>query len=126
MGTDTCTDSDQAGQFVLGGLPEGQDIELAFEKPGSTKFCGSSTPEPRRSSCGRLAWSRTRAHANCLARAGIVIDSNKGNLVGVPLAPGEGIGGVVLPEDVVITLKPSGPAPLYSLGSESARWPVVG
>ena len=34
LGTDTCTDSDAAGQFVLGGLPEGQDIEIAFEKAG--------------------------------------------------------------------------------------------
>jgi hypothetical protein len=118
--TDRCTDSDHAGQFVLGGLPEGQDIELTFEKPGISNLLRpvhvGATPIFLRQT--RIVPSEG-AREN-LARAGIALDSSKGNLVAVPLAAGEGIGGIVLPEGVVMSLKPSGPAPLYSLGSESS------
>jgi len=118
-GTDTCTESDQAGQFVLAGLPEDQDLEVTFEKPGSLKVLRfvhtGATPIP-------LRQTRLMTHEPALqlfARVGVVIDPNRGHLVGIPIAPGEGIGGFVLPDGVTMTLKPSGPRPLYNLGSES-------
>jgi hypothetical protein len=119
LGTDTCTESDEAGQFVLGGLAEGQDTEIAFEKSGSTKVLRlvhtGSAPI-------NLRWTRLVTYdsgVELIARAGTVVDTDKGLITGGALAAGEGIGGFVLPEGVVMTLKPNGPAPLYSVGSQT-------
>jgi hypothetical protein len=118
LGTATCTESDAAGQFVLGGLPEGQDVEIGFEKPGSTKALRfvhtGATPISLRQT--RLV--TYESGRELFARAGVVLEPDKGIVVGVPIAPGEGIGGFVLPDGVVMTLEPSGPAALYTLGSE--------
>jgi len=123
LGTDTCTDSDAAGQFVLGGLPEGQDIEIAFENPGNSELSKVLRLVHTGSSPINLAQTRILAREyarELLAKVGTVVDfASKGTLVAAPVAAGEGIGSIVVPEGVVITLKPSGPAPLYSLGSES-------
>jgi hypothetical protein len=119
LGTDTCTESDEVGQFVLGGLAEGQDIEIAFEKSGSTKVLRlvhtGTTPINLRQT--RLI--TYESGRELVARAGTVLDPDKGMIAGGALAAGEGIGGLVLPEGVVMTLKPSGPAPLYSVGSKT-------
>jgi hypothetical protein len=121
LGTNTCTDSDPAGQFVLNGLPAGQDLEISFEKPSMTKplrLVHTGNTPINLEQTRLLTFDPT---LELFARAGIVLDNtNKGNLVAVPIAAGEGIGGIVVPEGVVITLKPSGPAALYTLGIESS------
>jgi hypothetical protein len=122
LSTDNCTESDQAGQFVLAGLPENQDIEIAFEKPGSAKVL-----RPLHTGLAPINLEQVRllnedSQNDLLAKAGAVVDPNKGALVASGLAPGEAIGGFTVPEGVVITLKPSGPTPLYTVGSE----PITG
>jgi hypothetical protein len=121
--TETCAESDAAGQFVLGGLPENQDIEIAFEKPDSSELSKVLRLVHTGSSPINLGQTRvlTREYARALLmNVGTAPDlTSKGSLAAAPIAPGEGIGRVLVPEGVVVTLKPSGPAPLYSLGSES-------
>jgi hypothetical protein len=56
-------------------------------------------------------------------KAGVTIDENKGMLVGTPLAVGEGIGAVVLPQNVVMTLVPAAQPPLYTIGSQAPGGP---
>ena len=121
--TDTCTQSDAAGQFVLGGLPEAQEMEIAFEDPGGSELSKVLRLVRTGSSPINLSQTRilTREYAReLLGKVGTELDiASKGSLVAAPIAPGDGIGGFVVPEGVVITLRPSGPAALYSLGSES-------
>jgi hypothetical protein len=117
--TETCTESDAAGQFVLGGLPGGQEIEITFEQPSSATVLrlvrvGTAPINLRMTRLVNRDGGR-----ELFARAGVVVDPTKGNLVASAIAPGPGIGGIVLPEGVAITMKPSGPAPLYSAGSTS-------
>ena len=123
LGTDTCTESDVAGQFVLGGLPQGQDIEIAFENPDSSELYKVLRLVHPGSSPINLGQTRilTREYALALlARAGTTLDlTSRGSLVAAPIAAGDGIGGLDVPESVVVTLKPTGPTALYSLGSES-------
>jgi hypothetical protein len=117
FGTELCTQSDAAGQFVLGGLPEDQDVEISMEKLGSVSLL-----RPLHTASVPLNLRQTRlvtlAGANALSRTvGVDRDDTKGLLIGIPLAPGEGIGGVVMPEDVVMTLVPDGPTALYTRGA---------
>jgi hypothetical protein len=120
-GSGTCTDADAAGQFVLGGLPEGQDIEITFENPGSSSVIrlvhtGSSPINLTQTRVLDLDYAK-----QLLEKVGTVLDlTNKGTLVAAPIAAGDGIGGLIVPEGVVVALVPSGPTPLYSIGSESS------
>jgi hypothetical protein len=123
LGTEQCTETDGAGQFVLGGLPEGRDIEVAFEKEGSIPVLRplhtGATPVNLR----QIRLITSTGVKGLFAKAGTAVDPAKGFVVGIPIAPGEGIGSIVLPEGVVVTLTPSGPAPLYSRGAESPGVP---
>jgi hypothetical protein len=116
-GTETCTESDASGQFVLGGLPEGKEIEITFVRPGSTKVLrlvhvGTAPINLRMTRLVDYDGGR-----ELFAKVGVVLDPTKGLLLAVPIAAGPGIGGIVMPESVAVTMKPSGPAPLYSAGS---------
>jgi hypothetical protein len=120
LNTDKCTDSDQAGQFVLGGLPENQDIEISFEKPGGIKILRPVHTGSTPINLEQARLVNEQGQNDVLARAGTVVDPDKGTPVASPVAPGEAIGEFVVPEGVVITLKRSGPAPLYTWGSDSS------
>jgi hypothetical protein len=116
-----CTESDAAGQFVLGGLPEDQDVDIAFERPGSTKVLRlvhtGATPINLRQT--RLF--NDDSAVELFEEAGIEADfDDLGSLVGLAIAAGEGIGGFVLPRGVVMTLNLGGPAPIYSVGSRAS------
>jgi hypothetical protein len=121
-GTAICTDSDGAGQYVLGGLPQDQDMEIAFENPGSTKVIRLVHTGATPINLTQTRLIATDPGKELFRRAGVELDlTNKGTIVAAPIAAGDGIGGFVLPEGAVVTLLPSGLAPLYSLGSESAN-----
>ena len=120
MGTSTCTDSDAAGQFVLGGLPSDRDIEITFEKPDHVKMLRPLHIGNVPLNLDQVRLVTYDPAVETITKTGTAFDPNKGVVLAVPIAAGDGIGGFVLPADVVITLAPAGPAPLYSIGGESA------
>ena len=118
LNTDTCTESDQAGQFVLGGLPENQDIELVFERPGAQKVLRPVHIGSVPINLEQVRLIDEKGQKDVLAKAGTVVDPAKGTLVASALAPGDAVGSFTAPEGAAITLKPSGPTPLYTVGSD--------
>jgi hypothetical protein len=118
-GTEDCTESDEAGQFVLNGLPADQDTEISFVKAGHLKamrlvHTGSAPINLTQTRAGT-----ERPWFEFLEKAGTPQDPNLGLIVAIPVAAGEGIGGLVLPGGVVMTLDPPGSGPAYSAGSSS-------
>jgi len=114
--TDTCTESDEAGQFVLEGLPEDTDIEISIEKAGFYPALRLAHVQgvPINLSRTRLLAERDRNAA--LESVGWDADSPHGGLVAVAVTPGEAIGTVSVPQGVKITLMPGELNPYYSRG----------
>ena len=117
-GTDLCTETDAAGQYVLLGLPEDEDLEISFEREGL-----SNTLRLLHSGASPLNLNQTRILevtevVGLFAKIGIDVDIQKGALTAVPLTASDAIGGLALPENVAVSLKPSGPDPFYSVGAE--------
>jgi hypothetical protein len=113
-GSDTCTESDAAGQFVLAGLAENANTAVTFEKAG---FQAALRLAELRASVLDLAKTRLITLSS-LARAEprMNTEAGKGNIVASALAAGEGIGGIVVQGGVTIKLMPEVEAPQYSQG----------
>jgi len=117
-GTDLCTETDAAGQYVLLGLPEDEDLEISFEREGL-----SNTLRLLHSGASPLNLNQTRILdltevVGLFADAGIDVDLEKGALSGTPVTASDAIGTLALPDNVAVSLKPSGPDPVYSVGAE--------
>jgi hypothetical protein len=119
-GTEICTESDAAGQFVLGGLPAGIDATITFERAGDQP----TLPNLRLAQIGsvpvnlrqvRIAPASERG--SVFRGTGLTPDAAAGVVVAVPIAPGEAIGGFMIPEGVTITLMPGEHRPFYSKGA---------
>jgi hypothetical protein len=114
--TELCTTSDEAGQFVLNGLPEDTEVELSIQKPGfySALRLAHVQSAPINLSKTRILAERDRSAA--LESLGLDGASGHGGLVAVALTPGEAIGTVSVPSGVKITLTPGDLEPYYSRG----------
>jgi hypothetical protein len=117
LGTDLCTETDAAGQYVLGGLPADQEVDISMEKAGSLAIL-----RPLRTGTVPINLRQTRlitsTGAERLRRAvGVDLEDTKGAMVAIALAAGEGIGSVIMPDNVVMTLVPNGPPALYTRGA---------
>lgn len=113
----TCTQSDEAGQFVLLGLPESAAVEITLEKPGfdSALRLVELATTPINLFETRLLTSSTAETA--IEAAGVEVDRKLGTVVAVATTPGEAIGAIDLPSHAAMTLIPGAIAPLYSLGT---------
>lgn len=114
--TETCTESDDAGQFVLEGLPEDSDIEISFEKAGYFSALRLAHLQNLPIDLRETRFLRESDRRTLQESLGLDGDSHLGGLVAVPIIPGEAIGSVSFPEGVKITLMPGDIEPYYSRG----------
>jgi hypothetical protein len=115
--TETCTETDAAGQFVLTGLPDDVDLELSIESAG---FGSVLKLVHLRGAPVFLRTTRLLPVADrttLFESIGFSYDAELGGLLAVAVTPGEGIGVVTIPEGVEITLMDSDVRPHYSRGA---------
>lgn len=114
--SDTCTESDGAGQFVLSDLESGIDTEITLEKRGYFPALRLAQVQdgPINLATSRLLKESDRQAL--LESLDLRVDPGKGGLVAVPLEPGEAAGTVTFPEGVAISMLPGGLKPYYSRG----------
>jgi hypothetical protein len=123
LDTETCTDSDAAGQFVLIGLPEEADAAISFEKTGFGSALRLVQLQAAPVNLRRTRVLRRTAQRSLLETIGESPDASRGTLVAVPVAAGEGIGTVIIPAGVSIVLMPGDRAPVYSRGAPESGGP---
>ncbi|HEY6555740.1 MAG TPA: hypothetical protein VI072_00645, partial [Polyangiaceae bacterium] len=122
--TQTCTVSDAAGQFVLSGLPESGELAIRFEKPGFVPVVRLVTISGAPANLFETRIVTTEFGTALYADVGETIDSSKGSIIAHGLQAGEGIGSIVLPGDVSITLTPGVRRPVYSAGASAPAMPA--
>ena len=118
-GSEDCTESDEAGQFVLNGLPADQDTEISFEKTGHIAAVRLVHTGAVPINLNQTRIGTSEPWAEFFENAGTPQDPTLALIIAIPIAAGEGIGGFVLPADVSMTLDPAGPGPVFSAGSAS-------
>ena len=123
--TDVCTESDEAGQFVLSDLPEGVDAEISFEKPNFRSALRLVQLQATPVNLRQTRILRRESSQSLLATIGEALDDSTGSLVAVPVAAGEGIGTIIVPEGVSVALMPGDHTPVYSLGAPEAGGPSL-
>ncbi len=116
LGTSSCTDSDQAGQYVLGDLTVGSDAEISFEKAGFDSGMRLVQVDSNPIDLHETRLVTSASAAQQAEQAGGPRPAGMGSLVVAPLAAGEAIGSLVLPGGVSILLMPGDRTPLYSRG----------
>jgi hypothetical protein len=114
--TETCTYTDEAGQFVLSDLPDETDIEISFEKDDFARSLRLAHLQGAPIDLRRLRMLRLSERATLFESIDQRVDDERGAVVAVPLAPGEAIGSVTIPADVKISLMPGDARPYYSRG----------
>jgi hypothetical protein len=114
---ETCTESDEAGQFVLADLPSETDVEITFEKAGFFPVLRLAHVQgaPINLTTVRILTEGDRR--TLLESVDVGIDPEQGGMVAIALEPGEAIGTVAIPHGVEITLLPGDIAPYYSRGA---------
>jgi hypothetical protein len=114
--TETCTESDEAGQFVLGELPSDSDVELSVEKAGFHSALRLAHVQEAPINLSRTRLLRARDQRTLLESLDLSVDPDRGGLTAVALEPGEAIGTIAFPEGVKVTLLPGDIEPHYSRG----------
>lgn len=114
--TETCTESDEAGQYVLEGLPEGEEVEISVEKAGYFSVLRLVNLLSVPVNLSRTRILRAEDRRAMLESLGLDADTERGGLAAVSITPGEAIGVVDVLAGVQITLSPGAIGPVYSLG----------
>jgi hypothetical protein len=116
-GTQICTESDAAGQFVLGGLTAGMDAVITFELTGyqPTLRLAQVGSDPINLRGVRMLDVAVRGDVH--RDTGVTRDETTGVVAAIPIAPGEGVGSFLLPEGVSVALMPGEHRPFYSRGT---------
>jgi hypothetical protein len=122
--TQTCTESDAAGQFVLSGLPESGELAIRFEKPGFVPGLRLITISGAPANLFETRIVTSEFGTALYADVGETVDPSKGSIVAHGLEAGEGIGSIALPGDVSITLAPGVRRAVYSAGAPAPAMPA--
>jgi hypothetical protein len=117
-GSQTCTETDAAGQFVLAGLETGTDAIVTFEQPGHRPALRLAQVGTIPIDVGVVRLLEDASSERLLASVGRERDDTTGVVIGIALAPGEGIGSIVLPAGVTIALMPGEHRAYYVKGEE--------
>lgn len=118
-----CTESDAAGQFVLSGLETGTDTIVTFEQPGYRPALRLAQAGTIPIDAGVVRLLEAAASERMLADLGRERDETTGTIIAIALAPGEGIGSIVLPASVTMTLTPGEHRPYYVKGEVAPGGP---
>lgn len=122
--TQTCTESDAAGQFVLSGLPESGDLAIRFEKPDFVRVVRLIAISGAPTNLFETRLVSTQLGEALYQDVGETVDPTKGSIIAHGLEAGEGIGSIALPGGVSISLTPQVRRPVYSAGAPAPAMPA--
>lgn len=122
--TETCTQTDEAGQFVLSDLPDETDVEISFEKGDFARSLRLAHLQGAPIDLRQTRMLRLSDRATLFEDIDQRFDDERGGVVAVPLAAGEAIGSVTIPADVKISLMPGDARPYYSRGMREPGGPA--